>query len=118
MKEILEERTPAVVDGRLAMNVGIETLGGILTAILPHGQAAPCSRTEIFSTAQDHQAHVAVRLFRGIASTVARAHFLGEVRVTGFAPAPRGVPKIEVTLAIEDGRLVVSVPPPLHVELV
>jgi molecular chaperone DnaK len=95
---VVEPRSPALGnDGRLAQDVGIETQGGVFTPLLASGCAAPCSTSQVFSTAEDNQTRIQVLLYRGNAKLVSQAHFLGRFEITGFAEAPRGVPRVEVT---------------------
>jgi len=81
----------------LAQDVGIETLGGVFTPMLAAGCPMPCSIPQVFSTAEDNQTQIQVLLYRGNAKFVSQAHFLGRFEITGFAEAPRGIPKVEVT---------------------
>ncbi len=83
--------------------MGIETLGGVFTPLLAVGCAAPCSSSEIFSTAEDGQTQIQVLLYRGNAKLVSQAHFLGRFEITGFAEAPRGTPRVKVTF-VASGR--------------
>ena len=77
-------------------DVGIETLGGVFTPLLAAGCPAPCSTSQVFSTAEDNQTQIQVLLYRGNAKVVSQTHFLGRFEITGFAEAPRGIPKVEV----------------------
>ena len=88
--------------------VGLETLGGILTPLLQVGCKLPCEIKETFSTAADKQDQITIRLFRGVGPTVADAHALGEYRVDGIPPMPRGQPHIEVRLATKDRDLIIE----------
>jgi molecular chaperone DnaK (HSP70) len=100
---LVEARSPALgSDGRLVENVGIETLGGVFTPILSVGCLAPCSTSQTFSTAEDNQTQIKIFVYRGKAQLVTQAHLLGKLEVTGFAPLPRGVPKIRVTFLTSD----------------
>jgi molecular chaperone DnaK len=101
----VEEQSPAIVDGVLVEPVGIETLGGVFTQLLPQQCRLPCGRTEVFSTAADNQLEVRITLFRGQAKMAAQAHPLGTFVVQGLAPAPRGQPAIAVTFNAADHRI-------------
>jgi molecular chaperone DnaK len=106
---LVETNTPAVGDnGTLQESIGIETLGGVFTAILPAGTGVPCSKQEGFSTAADNQDQILIRLFRGRASLAKECHPLGEFRVVGIPPAPRGGPSIEVTFAVQGTSILLS----------
>jgi molecular chaperone DnaK (HSP70) len=106
---VVEAQSPAVgADGKLAESIGIETLGGVFTPLLSRGTAAPCSVSETFSTATDNQSHILLKPYRGTARLVAECHLLGPFQVTGVPPAPRGTPQIEVTLAVQDRRILLS----------
>jgi molecular chaperone DnaK (HSP70) len=103
---VLERSTPAVgSDGILVMDIGIETFGGAFTPILKTGEATPCTRSETFSTSTDEQSAVLVRLYRTKGTKLEGAHFLGEVRIAGFEPAPRGMPQIKVSFRVEKARI-------------
>jgi molecular chaperone DnaK len=86
-------------DGTTTEGIGMETLGGLFTPLLKKNCAAPCSTTEIFTTAGDGQTHIAIKLYRGNASLVARATPLGEFRIEQCVSGPRGVPQVALTLA-------------------
>ena len=88
--------------------VGLETLGGVLTPLLHVGCKVPCESKEVFSTAADDQEQISIRLFRGNAALTADATPLGEYRIDGIPPMPRGQPQIEVRLAAEKGDLVIE----------
>jgi len=100
---LVEARSPALgSDGRLIENVGIETLGGVFTPLLSVGCLAPCSTSQIFSTAEDNQTQIKIFVYRGKAQLVSQAHLLGRLEVAGFALLPRGVPKIRVAFLTSD----------------
>src|SRR3989442_589078 len=69
----VEKSTPAVEQGKLVEDIGIETLGGVFTPLLPRGRGVPCEVTETFATAADNQDNVQVRLFRGVAALAREA---------------------------------------------
>ncbi len=93
----------------LADDVGIETLGGVFTRVIAKGTEIPCEASQVFSTAEDGQAVVTIRLVQGRNETAADNRKIGTFDLGGIAPAPRGVPQIEVTFRIDgDGNLSVS----------
>jgi molecular chaperone DnaK len=95
---VLERNSPAIGDnGVLVQNVGLETLGGVLTPVLKTDCATPCTDAEIFSTAQDGQRKFQVTLYRGNDRLVANNSLVARCYVVDMPPAPRGTPKIEVT---------------------
>jgi len=106
---LVEARSPALgSDGRLVESIGIETLGGVFTPLLSVGCLAPCSKSQIFSTAEDNQTQIQVTLYRGNAKLVSQTHLLGKLEVTGFAKLPRGAPKIRVTFLTSDKGISLS----------
>ena len=106
---VVEERSPAVgTDGKLAQSVGIETLGGVFTPLLQSGCPLPCSTTQTLSSAEDEQAHVEIRIFRGDCRLVSSCHSLGTVRISGFAAKPRGEPNISVLLLADPAGIRLS----------
>lgn len=105
----LEKQTAAVARGQLVEDLGIETLGGVFTPLLKHGQSLPCEITQTFSTAADNQAQVEVRLFRGNSKLVRDATLVGRFVIEGLPRRPRGTPNIEVTFSVTaDGAIIVA----------
>lgn len=91
------------------LNLGIETMGGIFTAMIPANTTIPTKKTEIFSTASDNQPGVEIHVLQGDRSMAAQNKSLGKFNLTDIPPAPRGVPQIEVTFDIDaNGILHVS----------
>ena len=91
------------------LSLGIETLGGVFTALIPRNTTIPTKKTEIFSTAVDNQPAVSVRVFQGERTIAKENKLLGEFDLTDIPPAPRGMPKIEVSFDIDaNGILNVS----------
>lgn len=98
---VVEDDTPIVgPNGTTTEALGVETLGGIFTPLIPAGSAVPCSVSETFSTATDRQTQIFVTLFRGNDSAAARNRALGRFQVVDIPSAPRGAPRIQVTFAI------------------
>ncbi|MCW8138618.1 MAG: Hsp70 family protein, partial [Planctomycetota bacterium] len=91
------------------LSLGIETLGGVMTIMIPRNTTIPTSKKEVFSTAADNQPAVDVRVYQGERKMAQHNRFLKEFRLEGLPPAPRGAPKIEVTFDIDaNGLLNVS----------
>ena len=91
------------------LTLGIETLGGVATQLIARNTPIPVKHTEVFTTAADMQTAVTVHVFQGERPMAADNTSLGEFNLTGLAPAPRGVPKIDVTFDIDaNGILNVS----------
>src|SRR5438093_7932163 len=91
----VESPCPAIVDSRLAEPVGFETLGGVFTPVIGPCML-PCEKTEVFSTAADNQAQIALYVFRGNNPRVAQNHSLGNFVIRGLSPRPRGIPQVDV----------------------
>merc|ERR1719220_127810 len=91
------------------LSLGIETVGGVMTKIIPRNSVVPTKKSQIFSTASDNQPTVTINVLEGERSMVKDNHHLGKFDLTGIPPAPRGVPQIEVTFEIDvNGILRVS----------
>ena len=83
------------------LTLGVETLGGVATPLIARNTPIPVRRTETFTTAADLQTSVTIHVFQGERAMAADNTSLGEFTLTGLPPAPRGVPKIEVTFDID-----------------
>jgi len=91
------------------LSLGVETLGGVMTKIIPRNTTIPAKKSEIFSTAADGQTNVEIHVLQGEREMAADNKSLGTFRLDGIPPAPRGVPQIEVTFDIDaNGILSVS----------
>jgi len=91
------------------LSLGVETLGGVLTKIIPRNTTIPVKKSEVFSTAADGQTNVEIHVLQGEREMAADNKSLGTFRLDGIPPAPRGVPQIEVTFDIDaNGILTVS----------
>jgi molecular chaperone DnaK len=83
------------------LSLGVETLGGIMTTLIPRNTTIPTRKSEVFSTAEDSQTAVDVKVFQGERSMAADNMLLGQFRLDGIPPAPRGMPQIEVSFDID-----------------
>lgn len=91
------------------LTLGIETLGGVFTKMIPRNTTIPTKKTEIFSTASDNQPSVEIHILQGEREMATNNRSLGRFHLDGIPPAPRGIPKIEVTFDIDaNGILHVS----------
>jgi molecular chaperone DnaK len=91
------------------LTLGIETLGGVFTRMIPRNTTIPTKKTEIFSTASDNQPSVEIHVLQGEREMASNNRSLGRFHLDGIPPAPRGIPKIEVTFDIDaNGILHVS----------
>ncbi len=88
------------------LTLGIETMGGVFTPLIPANTTIPCSYTEIFSTTMDNQDMVRVHVLQGEREMAVDNKSLAKFELHGIPPAPRGLPKIEVTFSIDENGIV------------
>ena len=88
------------------LSLGIETLGGVFTKLIERNTTIPTKKSQVFSTAADNQTSVEVNVLQGEREMAADNKTLGKFQLTGIAPAPRGVPQIEVTFDIDANGIV------------
>jgi molecular chaperone DnaK len=88
------------------LSLGIETLGGVMTTLIPRNTTIPTKKSEVFSTAADNQTSVEVKVFQGERPMANDNRLLGKFGLEGILPAPRGVPQIEVTFDIDANGIV------------
>ncbi|QEK39582.1 molecular chaperone DnaK [Candidatus Sneabacter namystus] len=88
------------------MSLGIETLGGVFTKLIEKNTTVPTEKSQIFSTAEDNQPSVTIRVFQGEREQASLNKLLGEFNLEGITPAPRGVPQIEVKFDIDSNGIV------------
>ena len=88
------------------LSLGIETLGGVFTRLIERNTTIPTKKSQVFSTAEDSQSAVTIRVFQGEREMAADNKMLGQFDLVGIPPAPRGVPQIEVTFDIDANGIV------------
>jgi molecular chaperone DnaK len=88
------------------LSLGIETLGGVFTRLIDRNTTIPTRKSQVFSTAEDNQTAVTIRVFQGEREMAADNKILGQFDLVGLPPAPRGVPQIEVTFDIDANGIV------------
>jgi len=88
------------------LSLGIETLGGVFTRLIPRNTTIPTKKSQVFSTATDNQPQVGIKCLQGEREMAADNKLLGQFDLVGIPPAPRGVPQIEVTFDIDANGIV------------
>ena len=88
------------------LSLGIETLGGVFTRLIDRNTTIPTRKSQVFSTAEDNQSAVTIRVFQGEREMAADNKLLGQFDLVGIPPAPRGMPQIEVTFDIDANGIV------------
>jgi molecular chaperone DnaK len=87
------------------LSLGIETLGGVMTKLVERNTTIPCERKQVFSTADDNQSAVTIKVFQGDREKARDNRLLGEFNLDGIPPAPRGMPQVEVKFDVDQNGI-------------